>query len=76
MVATKIHVNEGVRRAGVLDFIATYIAANGYGPSLREIAAGVGLASVSSAEHHVAQLETAGLVTRAARVSRSIRIAA
>jgi repressor LexA len=57
-------------------FIAAYWVREGYGPTLREVAAGVGLASVSSAAYHVAKLERAGLVTRRPNSPRTLRIAA
>lgn len=60
----------------VLEFIRDYIEQHGYSPSIREIAAGVGLASSSAALYQVLRLEGAGLIVRDEGIARSIRLAA
>lgn len=73
-MTTALRMRRTSSRARVLDFIEAYIEDHGYGPSIRDIAAGVGLASVSSAEYHLHQLEAEGCITRAPKVPRSIRL--
>lgn len=53
------------RRQAVLDYVTDYTHEHGYGPSLREIGAAVGLASPSSVNHHVVQLRAAGYLAPA-----------
>jgi repressor LexA len=52
------------RQREILDFWKAYKRDNGYAPSYREIAEGVGLASVSSVAYQVRQLEKAGHIVR------------
>jgi repressor LexA len=52
------------RQREILDFWEAYKRDNGYAPSYREIAEGVGLASVSSVAYQVRQLEKAGYIAR------------
>lgn len=51
------------RKAEVQEFIARWYRTNGYGPTLREIAEGVGLSAVATARHHVRTLEEQGTIT-------------
>ena len=62
------------RQARILAFIREYIAEHGYAPSLREIGEDEHL-HLSSVAHQLTELEAAGLVTRDARVARSLRVA-
>jgi repressor LexA len=48
----------------ILRFIRSYAAVNGEAPSLREIAAGVGLSSPSSVLYQLKRLEVLGAVKR------------
>ena len=57
-----------------LTFIRQYIAANGYSPTFREIAEGLGLQSVGSAHRVVHLLVDRGSVTLKPRCSRSIEL--
>ena len=60
-------------RARVLEFIKTYIAQHTYGPTIREIAAGVGTAP-SNAQRHVVKLAQAGQIVKRWHHARSIRL--
>lgn len=59
----------------VLNFIRRYKREhNGIAPTMREIAAAVGLASTSTASHHVNALERRGHIRRAAHRPRWIEL--
>ena len=67
-------------RDQVLMYINQYTADHGIAPSLREIAAGVGLSSPGSVHHHVTSLKEEGLLkdyaprkSRALVVSKSVK---
>jgi SOS-response transcriptional repressor LexA len=62
-------------RANILRFITTYIGRNGYGPTVREIAAGVGTVP-SNVQRHVVALARAGKIVKRWRRARSIRLPA
>ncbi|MBZ0271394.1 transcriptional repressor LexA [bacterium] len=57
----------------ILDFIEEHLRAEGYAPSLREIAAHFGLASVATVHQHVSALEEMGALSRESNRSRSLR---
>ncbi len=59
----------------ILEFIKNFIDSEGYSPSLQEIASHFGLASPSTAYHHVRQLEEKGLINRQDNANRSIQVA-
>ena len=59
------------RQHTILDFMADFNQRNGYAPSMREIAEGVGLASTSSVAYQVKVLKKKGYVRRTARRSRA-----
>ena len=59
----------------VLDFIADFIAAKSYSPSLGEIAAGVGLRSIATVQKHIESLLKQGRLSRRAGISRSLEVA-
>lgn len=59
---------------GVLDAITTSMEKRGYPPTLREIGATVGLASVSSVSHQLQVLEARGVLTRDPNSPRAITI--
>lgn len=44
----------------ILDFIIAYFQKHGYAPTIREICAGVGLASTSSVHAHIKTLKRLG----------------
>lgn len=59
-----------------LEFIRNFIARNGYAPSVREIADGVGLVSLSAASNHLRNLEKKGRIARVPGLSRAIKVLA
>lgn len=60
--------------AAVFDFVEVYLLRNGYPPTLREIADGVGKVSTNGVRYHLRVLERAGYVRVAQGVSRGIQI--
>lgn len=63
------------RQKEVLDWVRTYIERNGYSPSYRDIAKGLGLSSQSTVHKHIKNLESIGLLAADGH-SRSIAVAA
>jgi repressor LexA len=63
-----------VTDADCLEFICEYIAKNGYAPSVREIAEGVGLVSLSAASSHLRNLEKRGQIKREKGLSRAMKV--
>ena len=66
--------HDAARKQRIIDFIAATIRARGYPPSVREIAAAVGLASTSAVHHHLSALERDGFLERGATQSRALRL--
>jgi repressor LexA len=64
----------GWRTRKVYAFLEDYIAANHISPSLKEIAAAVGLASQSTVSYQLALLERAGYIRRGRYQARTIQI--
>jgi repressor LexA len=62
------------RQQQILTMIREWIDRHGYPPTMREIAAAVGLASPSSVAHQLAVLEERGHLRRDARGSRAVDI--
>ncbi len=62
------------RQKKILETIQCSIAANGYPPSMREIGDTVGLASLSSVTHQLAQLERLGYIRRDPKRPRAMEI--
>ncbi len=62
------------RQKQVVDFIAGFIAENGYSPSYEEIARGLNLASLATVHKHISALETKNYLKRGFNQSRSIEI--
>lgn len=60
-------------RTKILQFVADWMTANPFGPSVRDIARGVGM-SQSGTEYQIQQLLAAGLLERTPRVARSLRV--
>lgn len=58
----------------IYEFIANHITSVGYAPTIREIAAGVGLSSSSTVQGHIDKLEKDGRITRLKDRSRTIQI--
>lgn len=63
-----------LRKQRIIDYIAATVRESGYPPSVREIAAAVGLASTSAVHHHLSSLEREGLLERDATQSRALRL--
>ena len=64
------------RQKQVYDFIADFVARNGYSPSFEEIGQGMELSSLATVHKHVSNLEKKGLLKRDYNRSRSIDILA
>ena len=62
-------------QANILRFIRSYIERHSYGPTIREIAEGVGCAP-SNAQRHVVKLAQTGQIVKGWRKARSIRLPA
>jgi len=62
------------RQEEVLRIIATYLKESGYPPSLREIAAKLGVKNVFGIQRHLDALEKKGVLARTGGSSRSIRL--
>ena len=62
------------RQREALDFIAGFVAREGYGPSYDEIARGIGLASKSGVSRMIGELEERRYITRKPRSPRSIEV--
>lgn len=61
-------------RERVLAFVTEYAAANGYGPTMVEIAAGVGVASKNAVAYHLNKLEQAGHIKRQPQAIRGLEM--
>jgi repressor LexA len=66
--------HDALRKQRIIEYIASTIRQSGYPPSVREIAAAVGLASTSAVHHHLSALERDGLLERDATQSRALRL--
>jgi len=60
----------------VLDYIRLYLGRQGFVPTVREIARGVGLTSTSAVQHHLTNLERDGRIRRVANSARAIVVVA
>ena len=66
--------HDALRKQRIIDYIAATVRESGYPPSVREIAAAVGLASTSAVHHHLSALEKEGQLERDATQSRALRL--
>ena len=64
------------RQAQILDFVQEFTESNGFPPSYRDIARGVGLKAVSNVHFHINKLREKGLIEIGEGKMRSIRLAA
>lgn len=64
------------RRMRIVEFVGAFWAGNGYAPTVREIAQGVGLRHPSGAEYQIQLLIAAGVLQRTPRAARSLRVVA
>ncbi len=62
------------RQQQVLKIIASHLKSHGYPPSLREIAAGLGVNNIFGIQRHLDALEKKGLVSRSGGSSRGLRL--
>ena len=62
------------KQQAVLDCIEEYIAEKGYGPSVRDVCAMLGLSSPSTVHVHLKALEDKGFIKKDAQTSRSITL--
>src|SRR5688572_20222199 len=62
------------RQREIWNFLATYVDAHGYPPTVREIGEAVGLASPSTVHAHLANLERAGLLKRDPTKPRAVEL--
>ena len=62
------------RQREIYDYLAEFIEANGYAPSLEEIAARFGLSSVATVHEHLENLAEKGAVRRDPHRSRAIEL--
>ena len=62
------------RQFEVLEFVRETLSAQGYSPTVREIADHFGFASHTSAEKHLVALEKKGLISRQPRLARAIEL--
>lgn len=67
----KLSVTEKQQR--VLEFIDTFLAANQYPPSIREIGDGLSIKSTSTVVYYLDRLEMAGVIERAPGVARGLK---
>lgn len=66
--------HDALRKQRIIEYIASTVRESGYPPSVREIAAAVGLASTSAVHHHLSALEKEGKIERDATQSRALRL--
>ena len=66
--------HDAERKLKILNHIAGTLRSRGYPPSVREIAAAVGLSSTSAVHHHLLMLEREGFLERGAAQSRALRL--
>lgn len=59
----------------ILDFLRQFIGQYGYGPSVREICAAVGLKSTASVHYHLGELKRQGLIEMDGGKNRTISLA-
>ena len=66
------HLSE--RQQKIIEFLAEYIQANGYPPSIREIGAAAGISSTSVVSYNLRRLEERGYISRDRDVSRGLKL--
>ena len=62
------------RTAQILQFVREFSCAHGFGPTIREIAEGVGLRSTSTVADYLDRMARDGLITSLPGTPRSIRV--
>jgi repressor LexA len=64
------------RQVQILEFMRDYRRGSGYSPTIREVAAGLGLSSVATVAEHLDSLEALGLIRRQRDRARSVLLTA
>lgn len=64
------------RQLEVLDFIRDYTKERGFAPSIKDICAGLHIASTNGVVEHLDSLERKSYIQRSPRTARSIRVLA
>lgn len=62
------------RQLAILEFLHSFMADNGYAPSVRETCSGTGFSSPSSIKYHFDELEKKGLIDRDPRRPRTLML--
>lgn len=62
------------RQRQILEFITQFVQANGYAPTLKQIAEAMGLSSLATVHEHLTTLEAKGLLKRKAGRARAIQL--
>lgn len=62
------------RQKQILDFLAQYIDANGYAPTLKQIAEALSVSSLATVHEHLQALEKKGLIKRKAGSTRGLAL--
>ena len=62
------------RQRQIFDFLRQYIQANGSSPTLKEIAAAMGVSSLATVHEHLTSLEAKGLIKRTRGRSRGLEL--
>ncbi len=62
------------RQQRILEFLADYMGANGYPPTVREIGEQIGVKSTSLVSYYLNWLETHGRIIRDPKISRGLRL--
>ena len=57
------HARKSPYRSLIRDYISSFMADNGYAPSVRQIKDGVGLRSISTVHYHLSTMREEGLLT-------------
>lgn len=62
------------RQRQILDFVAQYIQANGYSPTLQEIASALGVRSLATVHEHLEAMEKKGIIKKFEGAVRGLEI--
>lgn len=62
------------KQEAILDWVAAFVAARGYAPTLREIGTAFGIVSTNGVNDHLRALERKGFIRRRAMQSRAITL--
>lgn len=63
---------QGSTRRAVYDYIYLYTKENGYAPTVREVASGLGICSPATVHRHMASLAKEGLIVRQENKARAV----